>query len=114
MRVWRTFWADARVTLTVKSDNMSALTFVYDIRAKGGGLRTIACELALDLAESSFEPGLAVHTPGARNDVADALSRYYDPARAHTWQLPPALANAKQCTPPCRDQQWWKTLADLA
>ena len=114
LRMWRSFWMDVRVTLTVKSDNMSALTFVNDLRAKGGGLRTIACELALDLAESSFEPDLAVHTPGVCNDVADALSRYYDPARAHSWQLPPALVNAKRCTPPCRDQRWWKTLADLA
>ena len=111
MRLWRTFSMDVRVALTIQSGDASALTFVDDLRAKGGGLRTIACELALGLAESSFDPGLAVHAPGVRNGVADALSRYYDPARAAAWKLPPALMDAKRCTPPRRGQQWRRALS---
>ena len=110
LRIWHQLWAEGRLTLAVKSDNMTALTLVNTLKAKGGGLRIIACEMALTMSRASFEPDLTIHTPGVCNDVADTLSRRFDPARSDRWQLPRALEHAQACTPPVRDDGWWEYL----
>ena len=50
-----------------------------------------AWELALELAEGSFSIDAATHVPGIAHEIADMLSRKYDPDKLFV--LPPALAH---------------------
>ena len=49
--------------------------------AAGGGL--IAREIALEVAEGTFEPQRLTHLPGISNDIADALCRLTQGAELH-------------------------------
>ena len=71
--------------------------------ATGRGL--IAKELALELAEGTFEPQKITHLPGISNDLADALSRLAE-ERA---QVPDILKDVPRCTPPRRTAPYYRT-----
>ena len=68
----------------------------------------IARELALNLAQLSFQPE-ATHTPGLAHVVADLLSRVYSPTGSGTANsaMHPALGNAEQSVVPDRNESWY-------
>ena len=76
--LWHEAWAQQRIVLKIKGDNVTALTLLIKMRPKGPKMAIIARELALRLAVLSFPPD-AIHTPGIAHIAADALSRVYAP-----------------------------------
>ena len=77
----RNQWADARVNLQVRSDNVTALTLLVKMRPGSPQIAIIAREIALRLVEFSFPPD-AMHTPGVAHVLADELSRIHAPGGA--------------------------------
>ena len=67
----------------------------------------IARELAIDVGNAAFRPDVVVHTPGVASQIADKLSRKYDPNFVYT--LPPGLDQAVPVDPPPRGREWWLT-----
>ena len=65
-----------RATITIKSDNILALTMAIKLKESASGL--LARELALLYTPADFQPHCE-HSPGAMNYMADALSRLSDP-----------------------------------
>ena len=108
MRLWRPYWHNRRVRLSVRADNITTLTLLRKLRVKGTGLTRVAQEMALDVATSTFEPDVCVHTPGVQNVIADILSRAFQPG-VH-FKLPPVLHNVQELFPPPRTRQWWRSL----
>ena len=109
LRLWFKFWANGRVRLEVRSDSTVALIVTKELKGRSYGLRLVAAEIAIDIANASYEPDLFTHTPGVQNTLADLLSRRFQPKAA--FKLPPTLQEATWCHPPARDQSWWKTLS---
>ena len=102
-------WQNRRVRLKVKGDSIAMLTTVLHMKAGSQNLGLIAREVALDTAESAFEPDIGVHIPGIANDLADALSRKTAPAQT-VWHLPSPLRHAKEVFAPLRDDKFYRTL----
>ena len=109
MRLWKEHWHNQRVLLTVKTDNVTALTLIRKLRVKGKGEAIIAQELALDVASSAFEPDVCEHTPGVQNGLADELSRIYEPGKPRP--IPQELMAAVRSFPPVRETTWWRSLS---
>ena len=109
LRLWEKIWLNHRCLLSFTTDNITALVLVRRLKCSSPGLRLLAQELALDFSMSSYEPDSTIHTPGVQNDVADALSRAWDPAKPQ-WALPAVLHSATRCRPPERSRSWWKSL----
>ena len=65
----------------VKSDSIAALGAATKLRSKDPRMNSMARELALDLAEGSFEVTHATHVPGVSHVIADCLSRRYGPSK---------------------------------
>lgn len=107
LRLWKSVWKEQRARLEVRADNVSALTLVTHLRARGVATNLIARELALDLGDGSFRPDLCVHTPGIASKLADALSRRFEPKVASCWQIPAALLQAPEAQPPARDASFF-------
>ena len=95
--------------LTVKGNSIAMLTTVLHMKAGSQNLGLIAREVALDTAESAFEPDIGVHVPGIANDLADALSRKTAPTQ-NVWHLPAPLRHAKEVFAPLRDDKFYRTL----
>ena len=72
--LWKDYWKQKRVYLSVRADSVSGLTLVMKLKAKGTGPRIIARELALLMGTSAYKPRVLAHTPGVCNVVADKLS----------------------------------------
>ncbi len=72
MNIWHAKWAQQRVVLKTKGDNVAALTILVEMRPCGPTMAIIARELALRLAVLSFPPD-AVHTPGGAHVLAGRL-----------------------------------------
>jgi len=81
LREWSVHWRDRRVQLSVKSDNVAALTMVCKMQPHSERMAIIARELALDIGMSSVSPDDAVHIPGIANVAADILSRLNQPGK---------------------------------
>ena len=109
LRVWASRWRDRRVRLTIKGDSVAMLTTVLHMRASTAHLGLIAREVALDTAESVFEPDVVVHIPGVANDLADSLSRRTAPSQT-AWHLPPPLSAATEAIAPPRDDSYSRTI----
>ena len=107
--IWRNQWADARVNLQVRSDNVTALTLLVKMRPGSPQIAIIAREIALHLVEFSFPPD-AMHTPGVAHVLADELSRIHAPGGAGDVSLYShrALSDAKLVTAPPRPVTWYK------
>ena len=75
-RAWATIWSDKRVTITMQSDNMSALSLAA--RLKSNVSPILAKETALVHSGTAFQPRY-LHVPGVLNLSADALSRLTEP-----------------------------------
>ena len=107
MRTWATHWLGCQCTLTIKSDNISALVMASKLKVTSSEL--ISQELALILSEASYMPRHVVHVPGAMNAWADALSRLDDPT--HHYVVPAALREVPRATPSPRTSSFYSTLA---
>ena len=96
--------------LRIRGDNVGALTLPVKLRppTNNPAMGIIARELALHLAQLSFQPD-ATHTPGLAHVVADVLSRVHSPDGTGlvTSELHPALSEAQCCEVPQRDEQWY-------
>ena len=108
LRLWLPQWKQQRVVVTVRGDNMSALSMVAKMQPKSPTLAIIARELALDIAAASYSPDFMEHVPGIANVIADTLSRKHQPAK--TYQLPLLLRNVTEHSVGSRDQDWWLSL----
>ena len=106
LRLWADKWSERRIQLRVTGDSVSALTMVVKTQARGEGTALIARELALDVAESLYEPAVCTHIPGVANVLADYLSRRRVKALE---SVPGPLRAARQRRLPPRDAAWWRT-----
>ena len=105
LRHWAWVWRHKRVSLTIKTDNMTALTMVSALKSSGPALGNIARGMALDLAHSESAPDMVRHTPGVMNKTPDTLSRFFDPS--FKFVFPPVLKDAIQVYLAQRDGSWW-------
>eukprot|EP00971_Amphidinium_carterae_P319005 6341080-Amphidinium_carterae.1 len=99
VRLWSDRLLHPDAQWLVKSDSISTLVLAAKLTSRGIGLRMIAQELALDLAEASNFPLEAQHIPGIDNVAPDALSRQCAP---HAPELPKFLGGLVQDHPPTR------------
>ena len=106
LRTWAKQWMDKQITLTIKSDNISALVMTSRLRITAS--RLVAKELAMTLSEASFMPRHVVHVPGAMNCWADALSRLSAPGGKYS--IPPLLREAPRAFPAERSPAYYTTL----
>ena len=107
LRLWSDRWREKRVQLRVTGDSVSALILVVKMKARGEGTSLIARELALDVAESLYEPSVCTHIPGIANVLADFLSQRRHKA---VEGLPSPLRSARRRQLPHRNSDWWRTL----
>jgi hypothetical protein len=107
LRAWKHRWLHQRVFIRVKSDSMSALILTFKLKTSGIGSGIIAREIALDLAQSEYQPNVVQHVPGVDNIIADELSRKYQPG--HVFTLPTALAGVTELQLPIRDQSYFRS-----
>ena len=108
MRIWASVWKRSRITLEVRSDNVTALTMLASMRVHGRGLTIIARELALDIGNGVHRPDVCAHSPGVAHKVADALSRKFAPGFSYT--VPPCLADAAEVAAPSRAPNFWRSM----
>ena len=102
LRLWSSHWLGCQCTLTIKSDNSSALVMTSKLKITSSEL--IAQELALLLSEASYMPRHVVHVPGVLNAWADALSRLSDPSRKYT--IPAELRDVPRAFPTRRSERF--------
>ena len=106
--IWAAILSQHRIVLLAKGDNVGALTLLVKMRPSGPTMGILARELALGLAQLSFQPD-ATHTPGLSHVVADVLSRVHSPEGTGkvTSELHPALSEAQCCDVPRRNEDWY-------
>ena len=75
LRHWCDQWRGRRVRLSVRTDNVAALTLLCKMQPHSARLGLIAREIALDISASCYTPDVAEHVPGISNKAGDALSR---------------------------------------
>ena len=107
LRAWKKMWATQQCSLTIKSDNISALVMASKLKITSSQL--IAREVALELSEAAFMPRHVVHVPGVMNVWADALSRLSSP-RGH-YAVPARLLSVPCAEPAKRTVAFYSTLA---
>ena len=111
MRLWKRFWFNKRVRLTVKSDSVAALSVLFKLQSRGEGPSLVARELALDLAQSTYTPAIVEHLPGTANTIADLLSRLG--TASQKGPLPDVLRGASLRICPARGVEFWRSLDPL-
>ena len=109
LRTWRHHWQNRRAYVQVKSDSVAALTLMLDLKSGGRGPTIVAREVALELAESSFQPVICQHVPGIANVWPDLLSRRHQPGKA--FLLPRVLADTPETRAPERPAGYYRALA---
>ena len=97
------------MTLRVRSDSVSALMLVLNLKASGIGPGIIAREVALDIAESVYRPDFVQHVPGISNVICDALSRLHQPDAKK--ELPKALVGVRRDVVRSRGKAFFRTLS---
>ena len=107
LRLWQTHFRKQRTVLSVRSDNVGALTVIASLKGSGHSLNLVARELALDLGRCEFLPRIVAHIPGVANGAADELSRKFDPSK-QPWHIPALLACVPETTAPARPESWWR------
>ena len=98
-----------RIVISVRGENIGALTLVIKMRPASPATAIIARELALRLFELSFPPD-AVPTQGIAHVIADRLYRIHPPVGEKYQKLRPALWKAKKTTVPERNATWCRPL----
>ena len=115
---WTSHWNRERIVLTVKGDNVTALTMLIKMRPKtddagASKIAIVARELALRLVDLSFPPD-AEHTPGMSHIFADMLSRVdalvtnKGMGGVLALDAHPAMLHSKRVTVPTRGTHWYK------
>ena len=56
LREWKRIWSHTRCSISVKADNIAALTLTATMQAKRGAMSLIAREMALDTADGLYSP----------------------------------------------------------
>ena len=109
--IWASHWAQSRVVLKVRGDNVGALTLLVNMRPANAKQAIIARELEPRLVKLSFPPD-AVHTPGIAHVVADKLSRVFGPECAGVVnnKINLALEHATETQAPSRNSEWYPAL----
>ena len=107
MRVWVPMWCEIPTTIVVQSDSLAALGSAAKLGSSIPQMNLIVRELALEMAEGTFEVVLYGHVPGHLNVEADALSRLTDPNLAKT--VPEPLWDVTRTAVPQRTAAWWRT-----
>ena len=117
LRLWAWSWRERRISLEVRSYSVSALVMLVKMKADGYGVGIISRELALDIAESLYEPNLGSHIPGTTNIIADTLSRMPQSSSSSGSSsasslpsVPAQLCHAKQRFFDERAYTWWRSL----
>ena len=117
LRLWCWVWRESRISLAVRSDSVSALVMLVKMKADGFGVGIISREIALDVAESLYEPNICSHIPGTTNIIADTLSRMPDVAGSSSSSSasgsPPVPSSLRQATQRYfqeRSYTWWRAL----
>ena len=108
LRLWSKLWRRKRITLEVRSDNVTSLTMLTSLRVHGHGMTILGRELALDLGTGIYKPAICAHSPGVAHKIADALSRRYAPA--FQYELPGCLKAASEVTVGPRLGPYWRSL----
>ena len=67
LRLWAPIWKGKRVTITVRSDSVSALSAALNLTSDGVNTNLIAREMALDISQSVYRPTIVAHIPGTCN-----------------------------------------------
>ena len=111
LRLWSSTYSTERVILSVKSDNVSALTLLLKLRPSTPQLAIIGREIALLVAEMAFPPKVT-HIPGIAHSIADELSRRHQPGAKKAIKHP-ALAKSRRLYPALRDSSWYVTLGEF-
>ena len=91
LRMWSKTWLNQRAVLEVKSDSVSALNLLLNMKTSGPGNSLIAREIALDLAQGLYRPQVVEHVAGLANQSADSLSRIFQPNESYC--VPPSLSS---------------------
>ena len=111
LRIWARHWRQDRVRLRVRGESVTMLTALLHLKtATNSPLTLLAREMALDIADASFEPDCGSHLPGDANILADKLSRKYAPGE-EAWLLPSILESATEVFPPARSPDYYRTLS---
>ena len=106
LRLWAPLWKGKRVVITVRSDSVSALSAALNLSSQGANANMLAREMALDIAESLYNPAVLAHIPGVCNVIADVLSRWHEPGKSRL--LPAPLRGASLQTPPPRVAAYYR------
>ena len=111
LRIWNDGADSKRVRLTVKGDNVGALTLLLKMRLSSPQQAILARELALVTVRSAFPP-IVTHTPGVANKIADLLSRLEDPSKRNNNVLMfSSLPKAVRTPVPDRPIQWYRAIS---
>ena len=108
LRHWSAKWLQTRVVLSIRSDNIAALSMLCKVSARSKALGIFARELALDISHACYSPEVVEHITGVSNVTADMLSRKFDPH--YTFVVPPALCHLEPDVVEVRDPTWWKSV----
>ena len=108
LRLWSPLWKGERMTLSIKSDSVSALSLVLNLRTSGFGCNLVAREIALDVAEMAYRPDVVEHVRGVSNISADCLSRLCQPGSKY--EIPPEFENVTRAIPQTRNRELFRTL----
>ena len=106
LRSWKSYWINRRVQLSVRTDNIAALTLVAKMQPHSEALGVIAREMALDISDSVYSPDEVLHIPGVANVAADYLSRISDPHKSIN--RPAYLLPDLETIVSGRDFAWWR------
>ena len=107
LQVWKKVWYLQRLVVEVRSDNLSTLYLLANLKSHSTSLNKIGRELALEFGDCTWKPQFQVHTPGIANSVPDILSRKFQPEKP--FALPPMLAFHQEVVPPARTLAFYQT-----
>ena len=107
LRIWWSYWADRKAIVTIRGDNIAALTLGARLKITGP-CNIIGREISMLYVETAYEPCFFEHVLGVGNVVADALSRIYDPNKRCS--IPSVLAGLAPTQVPRRWAGWYTTL----
>ena len=106
VRTWAAHLRPGRWCARVRSDSVAALGAAVKLRSSAPSVNAVARELALDLAEGLYELNIVEHIPGIHNELADKLSRYFQPGGSQ--EAPGPLRGVMRSWPAARVPSWWR------